>query len=501
MSPCLPIGSRREPFVDDALIERLSGRAELRLHHPTPREVSLVTDQAWEGNGTNYVTVFQDGQRYRMYYRGCQYSYLEGRDRPNHPDVYCYAESTDGIHWTRPDLGLFEWDGSRHNNIVWTGGDGANAENFAPFRDTNPACDPKARYKALGVGRVGPGLYAAGSPDGIHWSLLAPEPVITLGDFDSHNLGFWDSARGEYREYHRQGRSGRDIRTSASADFVTWPEPEFLSYRALVDPGRGSGADADVRDPVGAAYPQGRVSELYTNQIAPYHRAPHLLLGFPTRYIDRAWTESARLLPNHEYRQVRATRSRREGTAVTDGMLMSSRDRQSFTVWPESFLRPGLRLRDSWFYGDTYQAWGLVETNSDLEDAPNELSLYVTERTLQPVPAQLRRYTLRLDGFVSVRAPLAGGEMLTRTLSFSGARLEINFATSAAGTLRVEIQDEGGQAVPGFTMADCHEQYGDQLDRTVSWAAGSDVSRLSGLPVRLRVELRDADLFALRFVG
>ncbi|MSR59865.1 MAG: hypothetical protein EXS05_19875, partial [Planctomycetaceae bacterium] len=99
------IGSRRELFVDDTLVERLAGRAELRLHPPTPREVALETNEAWEGNSTNYVTVFQDGDKYRMYYRGSHFSYLGGKDRPNTRDVYCYAESSDGVHWTKPELG------------------------------------------------------------------------------------------------------------------------------------------------------------------------------------------------------------------------------------------------------------------------------------------------------------------------------------------------------------------------------------------------------------
>ena len=108
----IEIGARRELFVDDALVERLVGKAELRLHAPTPQNVAVVTDLPWEGNGTNYVTVFQDGPLYRMYYRGSHYSYLGGKDRPNTRDLYCYAESTDGILWTKPELGLFAWDGS-----------------------------------------------------------------------------------------------------------------------------------------------------------------------------------------------------------------------------------------------------------------------------------------------------------------------------------------------------------------------------------------------------
>lgn len=491
------IGSRREMFVDDSLVERLVGRAELRLHHPTPRNVALVTGEPWEGNGTNYVTVFRDGAVYRMYYRGSHYSYLGGKDRPSTRDLYCYAESADGIHWTKPNLGLFAWDDSKQNNIVW---DGVGAHAFVPFRDTNPQRASEATYKALGVGGGGEhGLYAFQSTDGIHWSLMQPDPVITKGAFDSQNLAFWDAERGEYREYHRDFREGRDIRTSTSPDFLHWTEPEFLSYEANVDPGRHTGQPADVKDSVGEKYPFGRVSQLYTNQIAPYYRAPHLLLGFPTRYIDRGWTESAKALPRYGYRQIRAKASPREGTAVTDGMFITSRDRTHFSVWPESFLRPGLRRRDSWFYGDTYQNWGLIETQSALPDAPPELSIYATERTLQETGAVIRRYTLRIDGFVSLHAPLVGGELITQPVRFTGDQLVLNVSTSAAGSVRVEIQDLSGKPLPGFALADCHEVYGDDLERAIAWKGNPDLGALAGQPVRLRFEVKDADLYSYRF--
>ncbi|MBM4005031.1 MAG: glycoside hydrolase family 32 protein [Planctomycetes bacterium] len=491
------IGSRRELLVDEGLVERMAGRAELRLHAPTPREVAFETNEAWEGNSTNYVTVFQDGDKYRMYYRGSHFSYLGGKDRPNTRDVYCYAESSDGIRWTKPELALFDWNGSKQNNIVW---DGVGSHAFVPFRDTNPHCSADAKYKALGVGGKTHGLYAFKSADAIHWELMHPEPVITKGAFDSQNLAFWDSERGEYREYHRDFREGRDIRTSSSQDFRKWTEPEFLSYSAIVDPGRRDERNpADVKDPVAEKYPSGRVSELYTNQIAPYYRAPHLLLGFPTRYIDRGWTESVKALPRYEYRQARAKDSRREGTALTDGMFMVSRDREQFSVWPESFLRPGLRTRDSWFYGDAYQNWGLVETRPDIDDAPPELSLYVTERTMQETGGVLRRYSLRIDGFVSLHAPLVGGELVTRPLTFTGNQLSLNVSTSAAGSVRVEIQDAGGQLLPGFAMADCQDVYGDDLDRTVVWSGNSDLAKLAGVPVRLRIEVKDADLYSFQF--
>jgi hypothetical protein len=486
----IPIGSRRELFVDDYLIERLSARAEVRLHSPTSQGIAIVCDRPWEGNGCNYITVFQDGARYRMYYRGVDVVYGPKGYRQPHREVYCYAESKDGIHWSRPDLGLVEFNGSKKNNIVL---DGIGTHAFSPFIDTRPQCPEDQRYKALGVGGGKHGLYAFKSNDGVRWSLMSPEPVIVKGAFDSQNLAFWDEVRGEYREFHRDFRNGRDIRTSTSRDFIRWTEPRFVEYASL--------AGGPIPDVEVATHPAGRPGQLYTNQVIPYFRSPHLMLGFPTRYLDRGWTESAKALPRYDYRKVRGARSRREGTALTEVLFMASRDGNRFAVRPEAFLRPGLRTRDQWFYGDGYQNWGLVTTKSSQSDAPSELSLYVTERSLQETGGVIiRRYTLRIDGFTSVQAPLSGGELLTKPIRFDGRRLTLNCSTSAAGSIRVEIQDAEGNPLPGFALAQCHEIYGDDLDRTVSWQQRSDVSALVGRPVRLRYVLRDADVFSFQFV-
>ena len=514
ISDVIEVGSQRELFVDDFLVERLSGKAELLLHHPTPQNIALETGESWEGNGLGYVTVFQDGPKYRMYYRAHHYSLLEGKDRPTTRDLYCYAESSDGINWIKPELGLFSWNGSKKNNIIL---DGIGAHAFSPFLDTNPQCSPDAKYKALGAGGGGKkGLYAYKSVDGIRWNLMDSLPVITKGFFDSQNISFWDAQRGEYRGYHRDFRGrgegkvvgdlinagtdvGRDIMTETSRDFLNWTEPVFLDYSANVDPGNHNAVSASAKNRMGKQYPSGRVSELYTNQIMPYYRAPHLLIGFPTRYIDRGWTESVKALPRYDYRQVRAKVSRRLATAVTEGMIMSSRDRNHFLIWPEAFLRPGLRTRDTWFYGDIYQNWGLVETTSAIEDAPSELSVYASERTLQEKGATLRRYTLRIDGFVSLHAPLIGGELFTKPVTFAGNKLLINVSTSAAGSVRVEVQDGNGRPFPGYSLADCDEIYGDELERAVSWKGSSDLGSLAGRPVRLRFVIKDADVYSFIF--
>ena len=112
----------------------------------------------------------------------------------------------------------------------------------------------------------------------------------------------------------------------------------------------------------------------------------------------------------------------------------------------------------------------------------------------------MSRYTLRLDGFVSASAPMQGGELLTRVLRFEGSKLKLNFATSAAGTLKLEIQDAKGHPIPGYSLQEADETFGDEIDRTVSWNGSTDVSRLAGKPVRLRFTLQDADLYAFQFM-
>ena len=91
--------------------------------------------------------------------------------------------------------------------------------------------------------------------------------------------------------------------------------------------------------------------------------------------------------------------------------------------------------------------------------------------------------------------------MLTRPLVFEGSRLELNFATSAAGSIRVEIQDAGGKPLDGFALADCPEIFGDTIVRQVAWKDAKSLSLHAGRPIRLRFELKDADLYSFQFAS
>ena len=89
--------------------------------------------------------------------------------------------------------------------------------------------------------------------------------------------------------------------------------------------------------------------------------------------------------------------------------------------------------------------------------------------------------------------------MVTKPLIFSGSELVINYSTSAAGSVRIEIQDAEGKPLPGFGMEDATEIYGDDVERVVPWKGGASLAALAGKPVRLRFVLKDADLYSLRF--
>ena len=436
------IGTRRELFVDSELIASISGDGGLQLHRPLAREVALTTDAPWEGNTSAYYAIFQDDEIYRMYYRGSHYD--EATREPTHREVTCYAESHNGIDWQKPRLGLVEFNGSKENNIVW---DGVGTHCFTPFKDTRPGCRPDARYKAISRGRpqAAKGLYAFQSPDGIHWSMMQQEPVITEGAFDSQNLAFWDPHLGKYREYHRIFVDGvRAIMTGTSDDFLHWTEPVLLDY--------------------GTAPAQ----QLYTNAVQSYARAPHILIGFPTRFLP---DEGERVEPT----------------------LMASRDGIHFQRWLDPVI-PETAPKDRSGNRSNYMTWGMLQ----LPDAPNELSVYASEAYYTGPDSRLRRFVYRVDGFVSLRGESNGATLVTKSIKTTGHHLSINFQTRPGGSVRVALIDPATKKpLDGFSFDECEPLEGDDTHRIVSWK-GMELDRPND-PIEIHFHVKLGDLYSYRF--
>ncbi|MCC7084377.1 MAG: hypothetical protein IT427_05155 [Pirellulales bacterium] len=259
--------------MDDYLVDRFDGEVSLHLHKPSGKEVVLTMDKPWEDPTWAYFCVFKDDNTYRMYYRG----HHHGSGEKPRGEPMCYAESKDGIHWVKPNLGLFRFNGSAENNIVlggddekfpatekWRGKLGFETDlgwrgDLVPFKDTNPGATSDARYKALVRGCRGPhqvlegqsdyGMYPMKSPDGIYWTLMSEKPVITKRRLDSQNLAFWDASHSRYVAFVRhlkwttddarpeEVRPGgiRDVHMAVSDDFIHWTEPAPLKYPGDID--------------------------------------------------------------------------------------------------------------------------------------------------------------------------------------------------------------------------------------------------------------------------
>lgn len=468
------IGSRRELFVDHFLLDQLNG-VRLQLHAPRDEGVAFGFDKPWEGLFSGYATIvtLEDGSL-RAYYRGKAVANRDGSEE----EVTCVAESKDGRTWTKPELGLYEANGTKANNLVLMSAN-TSPHNFSPFRDTRPGVPEGERFKAFGGTMEGGGLVAWKSADGYRWERMAEAPVITKEMvpykymFDSQNVPFWSESEGKYVAYYRVFEDGiRRIVRSESTDFLTWTPPVLLGYR-----------HPDTEAPI---------EHLYTNQTSPYFRAPHLYVAIAARFMP-----GRQVLNDEQAKAIHVNPGYFKDTS--DAIFMTTRPAEGAEhlavydrTFLEGFIRGGIGAQN-WVSRTNYPALNVVPTG------PAEMSIYVNQDYAQPT-AHLRRYSLRVDGFASLHSGYGGGHAITKPFVFSGRELSLNFSTSAAGGVKVGIETADGQPIPGFGVEDCQMQIGNEIDRMVTWKSGTDVSALAGKTVRLRFSMKDADIFSFQFV-
>jgi hypothetical protein len=462
----IELGGRLEPFFDRALIAESKG-ADLRLHEPRDEGVVMKFDRRWEGAFTAYCTILRDGDRLHLYYRGKKAVGPDGTG-----EVTCHAESRDGLSWTKPAANLP--GAPAGSNVILD--EAGVTHNFSPFIDARPGVPADERFKALG-GTDTAGLFAFASADGLRWRRLQSAPVLTKGAFDSQNVAFWSEKEGCYVAYFRIYTGGapnggwnpsglRTVSRATSPDLLHWSEPKAMAFTPAQE------------------------HHFYTSQAQPYFRAPHLLISTAAR-----WVPGRRPLTDDEAAALKVDLAwYKSNKDASDCVFMTSRDgvtlEQNFR---EALIRPGLDL-GQWVSRTGYPVLNLVQTG------PAEMSLYTNQDYAQPT-SHLRRYSWRLDGIASMSAAYTGGEFTTKPLRFTGRALQLNLATSAAGSVRVEIQDADGKPLPGRTLAESHDFSGNRLEHDFRWKKGADLSDLAGRVIRLRFVLKDADVYSLRFVG
>jgi hypothetical protein len=479
----LNIGSRRELFVDRLLIDRLDN-TQLKLNEPVYGGVAIRLDKPWEGPANVPMSVIEVDNRLLMYYRSWALT-----DAADQNGVGCVAESRDGgAIWTKPVLNLVRRTDWPDNNIIATDdGEPRFAFPCAPWVDTRPGVPADERIKMIRSEPVSGEVHTAmvdpagpkrlvfwASADGFTFRKLDPQPdmVSDLRNcFDGGNTMFWSEAEQQYVLYYRWyedewGRGRRSMARTTSKDLMTWTPSVPMSY-----------GDTPCE-------------QFYTNNTQPYFRAPHLYLAPAARFMEgrQAITDAqaaecgVKAIGPHVYYK-----------DCSDGVLLTSRAGSTVydRVFMETFIRPGLGY-GNWVSRTNYPLTGILPAG------PDQIQMFVSRHYMQD-SWHIERLLLRTDGFASVSAPWASGEMLTKPFTFSGRELEINYRTGAPGFVQVEIQDADGTPIPGYTLDDCPEIIGDEIERIVAWAQGTDVSGLAGRPVRLRFVMKDADLFAMQF--
>lgn len=477
------LGKKREMFWDDYLVDTERTTAKRCVNQPILKECCFNFDIGMELGQISYPCLVKDNKGYKLYY----VLFAEGKVS------YAVIESTDGINWIRPNLNIFdrpELEGC--NNIVMD----KILDNMFVFYDPNPDCPDDEKYKAVGNMHYETaaecGLRCFTSPDGYHFERA--NLITKMGRFDTLNTASWHDGRYAcyFRDFHNttipgnedgtydhskmigltkeQWHSGiRDVRVIFSEDFKNWTEKTRIKFDDGLD------------------YP------LYTNNVIPYERALHISVGFPVRYIERKiWTQNEEQMGASAVKKSAIEKfESRAGLAVTDCIFMCSRDGENFSRYNEAFLTPGYENDCNWVYGDCYLAYGMADSGKE-----NHYMYTIDAHWNIGEGKPLNRYEIRKDGFACFEADGEERVIVTKSLTFEGNDLHLNFETSACGYIYVDVLDEMGNALSDKKS---FEIYGNTIDRKICFEDGSDFSEYAGQTIRLRFTMRDAKLYSMWF--
>ena len=505
------VGSLKQLFIDDYIIAEME--ALTKTFHPTkkyPENPIFTPETRWEKNmdfGIPLYRVLYDEkeQVHKMWY-GYQ--------------PLCLATSKDGIKWERPNLGLVDFEGSKENNILPEGRDAPGLPGWlSPGLYTPEDPDPNRRYKTLFHTSEGKG--AVFSSDGIHWKSYAGNPVIhhpTLGDvctvtqMPEHMLERF-AANPAHGARFRPGygsppslpkylafpklhpRVGRFVRRAIgfcySEDFIHWSYPVLVLAPDERDDEMAEVRIAAAKPNIKWDHPEDHRTEFYGMEVFPYEG---LLLGL-------LWIFDATMEMNRVPEDVPLKWGRTNQDGPMQVELTSSRDPMHWQRVGDREPFIALGGVDEW---DSGELWYAV---TDPIIVGDEIRFYYGGRNVGhgeerpdsgPPTYGIGLATLRLDGFVAIKAAEEEGVLTTKPLLFEGQRLEVN-ADASLGSIRVEIVDADGRPASGFSRNDADPIEGDSVRHTVTWKGNSEVASFKGKPIRLKFYMNRSQLYSFAF--
>lgn len=444
-------------FVDDSLVAAKTNvsRSYYQFQKVSSQPV-LAADRPWESDFIyTYGTVLpqEDGDGYRIWYHS--YSRTEGHYRN------MYAESDDGVNWTKPNLGIESYGGSKNNNIFWNNGDNMHL----PQVIHSPWDSPDSQYKLTGYDYALRGFHGATSADGLHWTNVDGSLLFSnTGDVGNF---VWDPHEERYMATPKIAASVRGFTrrcvgsaVTDGADFTEWSTPMLTLVPDELD---------DYWVSAG-----GQRTEFYGLSAFPYESG----------YLGFLWI-------------FHITDGKNDGPIYPE--LVSSRDGIRWTRQEPAasgHREPLLPLGPSGAWDD-----GMIfTTNHPLVEGDTVKLWYGGINDTHGYPggsnpqADIGMATLRKDGFASLDAGIATGEILTKPLVGASGPLLLN-ADASHGWIQVEVLDHEGNVVPGYGTADFNILGADGIDLLATWGAKTELP-VSQNPLSLRFIMKDASVYS-----
>jgi hypothetical protein len=499
-------------FVDDHDVLYRAGTE--RVLHPLKRFANnpvIAEEKPWE-LAIAWTSIYREPKsgNYQLWYQAHSGKRAQ---KKSHETVVCYAESTDGIHFTKPDLGLHQYNDIAQTNIVLVGnggyGDRYCCSVLVDERDPDPARRYKMAYYDWSVdeGQEYAGLHVAFSPDGIRWTKHAKGPLnrtaygvrgiqpLLVGESVIKEVPaaggkvkkFWnfpfttsdaadvifDPQRQVFSIYGKLWINGPDgsvgwkhaMARIDSPDFLTWSKPEFLVAPDDLDP---------------------PYVEFHTSPVF-FHQGRYFCLNQILNRAEGGRIDIELMTSSDGDRWERPFRSPYFLPHGAEGEFDS---RSIFTNATPVVLNDEIR-----FYYGAYSG-GAIGGGKSLESNEQQSGIGLA--------------TLPLDRFAGIR-PVAKSEQPTlkkplehigqitlKPLDFAGCgQITLN-ANAEGGIVRPELLNDDGFRVPGFTKDDAIPLRGDSLRHKMEWRAKS----LADLPAgryHLRLHLDKAEVFAVSF--
>ena len=460
----IELSAGKHLFIDEYRIEGMTA-AKRVLHQAAkhPGNPVLRREKPWEQRGIHIESLLFDETRgvFRLWYTSEGTRIVGTRiTRTDNPpsNVYeaqiCYAESEDCAHWERPAAGVVEYEGHPDNNIVIQSLRPPGSAWVRHVIDDPSEEDPRKRFKMMYLdraaeGEIGDGFSPDGklrlhahSPDGIHWTRCPWEPdhvgrlfmivrymdIVPTGRIDPDARYILYGQRGSPWRTRQIGR--RD-----GNDFLHWSENRPVLESSLSDtPGTEFYyMSGPVINQTYAGLHLGMLGAYYTDLQRPFN---------PTR-----------------------------SDGLTEVQLAYSRDSVRWQRCAEPFIARGEPGDFDW--GGVYCAYPAIKGDQ-------LYFLYTacsTRHGVSSIPST-GLATLRLDGFVSVEAEgFMEGNLTTRPYHWEARALHVN-VQAQGGTLKVQLQDETGQALEGFACDACDAISEDTIDRQVTWQGQGDLTAL-----------------------